>query len=439
MFSRRTIQSFLDDLSGMLPDGDLNELVLRLNNPGRDRLAAIWETIFLFAFGKVGTILHHSPLPDGRKADLTFSYQGQSDIIFVADITTISDAGDHDANPVEYFSDEFIRMVRKARLNPNHFHLQIEGAAKGAKVKLRLPDRGQVTQLLKQHVLPFLRELKTKKLAKDRRIIREPNLSVIVSYDRSQLYFGRGHLSYTNVKAVEQNPLWNALRDKAIQLRSARDVKRGVIVCDGGCDLFSGRIRTGNNFSADQIVRRFLAERSSIDFVYLITAERGHGFNSKCAFIAKGWTRNPIDTPILNGIISPALSMLPTPIVDSINAAIRAQQAGYGLGMRGGMVMGFGKQNGFVKIPSRTLLELLAGRLAPSEFDAAFGGPIDTERRSMPNPFQVAIDQGKMITAVELEHAEGQDDDWITVKFGGPDPAISPFRIKQNKSKADGQ
>jgi hypothetical protein len=35
-----------------------------------------------------------------------------------------------------------------------------------------------------------------------------------------------------------------------------------------------------------------------------------------------------------------------------------------------------------------------------------------------------------MITRIGVEAAEEESDDWITIEFGEPDPAISPFVVK---------
>jgi hypothetical protein len=429
MFSRRNIQFILDELSETLPTDELTEIVGRLNRH-RDRLGATWEAPVLCGLSRVGDVSYHVPLPDGRKPDVGFTLPGHSQICFVADITTISDAGYHEANPVEAFSNDFARVVQKAGLNPSNFHFQTESQAAGAKIRLLLPKRAANLALLRKHVLPFLREIKVSGRMKDKLVIREPDLSMTVTYDRQQRYMGWGHRTYNQARSIDENPLWYRLRDKATQLRSATGVNTGIIICDGGCSLLSGSLRDIGSFSTDGIVQKFLRIRSSVDFVYAITARRGYGSNADCSFQGQVWTRDPATRPLIESIMSSMLAKLPTPIFDASNAAIQASLKGYDGGTRANLQIAVGNKIMSVRISARRLLEILSGKLSPSEIDLVFGGSIEPDLPSLPNPFRSALAAGQMITEIGLESLEGKDDDWITIKFGDGDPAVSPFRVR---------
>src|SRR5258708_37209724 len=81
-------------------------------------------------------------------------------------------------------------------------------------------------------------------------------------------------------------------------------------------------------------------------------------------------------------------------------------------------------------LPARTLLALLAGKLTPAEIELMkTGNLMPSDKHNSPNPFELALNGGQMISDVSLEPAEGKDDDWVTFKFGEPDPAISPFVV----------
>src|SRR6185437_767254 len=125
------------------------------------------------------------------------------------------------------------RTVRKAGLNPNHFHFQVESQAIGAKIKLALPKRAAHLAMLRKHLLPFLHELRSSGRPRHKLVLREPDLSMTISYDRQQRYMGSGYRMYTQARAIDQNPLWNSLRDKADQLRGAKGFTAGIIICDG--------------------------------------------------------------------------------------------------------------------------------------------------------------------------------------------------------------
>jgi len=98
--------------------------------------------------------------------------------------------------------------------------------------------------------------------------------------------------------------------------------------------------------------------------------------------------------------------------------------------------MGTGNGKRTVRISSRSLLALLSGELSPSEFLAPFqdlGAPGQTRR--LPNPFQYAVAEGRMITRIRVDPATNENDDWITFEFGDPDPLTSPFVVKQHEQK----
>ncbi len=433
MFSRRTIQSLLDELNKILSETELGEIVGRLNSP-RERLAYTWEVAVLYGLSQAGQISYHVPLPDGRKPDVAFALTGSSQICLVADITTVCDGGYHDDNPVEAFSDEFSRVVQKAGLNPSNFHFQIKSQTAGNKIKLQLPKRGANAAMLKKHVLPFLRKIKVSGRTKDQLVLKEPELSITVSYDRKQRYMVRDHRMYNQARSIEQNPIWNRLKEKAGQLRNTDGLISGAIICDGGCSLLSNSMRDIGSYSADDIIRQFLRKRSSLDFVYTITA-RGNGLNANCSFHGQAWSRDPATRPLIETVMRSALSSLPAPIFDAQNAAIQAKLEDYDGGTRGEVSVGIGIGGKIMtaRVSARRLLEVLAGKYSPSEIDLAFGGSADPDIPGLTNPFKSALAMGQLITEIALEPVEGKDDDRITIKFGGPDPTISPFRVKRGR------
>jgi hypothetical protein len=87
----------------------------------------------------------------------------------------------------------------------------------------------------------------------------------------------------------------------------------------------------------------------------------------------------------------------------------------------------------FVKISARTVLELLAGRKTISEINQVHGWCANAAQRGeMLNPFERRLREGRMVTRIGVEAAEDESDDGLTIEFGEPDPAISPFLVKRN-------
>ncbi|MDU7521861.1 MAG: hypothetical protein E7K72_10770 [Roseomonas mucosa] len=103
IFSRRAIQRRLDELRDPLGAKTVGKLADRLNRPGKDRMAAMWEVVILQALIPLGAIKNEVALPFGRRPDLSFIGPNVS---FVADITTVSDEGLDERNPYREFSDE---------------------------------------------------------------------------------------------------------------------------------------------------------------------------------------------------------------------------------------------------------------------------------------------------------------------------------------------
>jgi hypothetical protein len=88
-----------------------------------------------------------------------------------------------------------------------------------------------------------------------------------------------------------------------------------------------------------------------------------------------------------------------------------------------------------VKISSRELLDLLAGRRTIRELNEAHGwGAVASLGRTMPSPFSRSLEEGRMIKRIEVVRAADDDDDWVTIEFGDPDPAIAPFVVKSSPS-----
>jgi hypothetical protein len=94
-----------------------------------------------------------------------------------------------------------------------------------------------------------------------------------------------------------------------------------------------------------------------------------------------------------------------------------------GLSFLGGGSM----SNGEVKIPSRTLTEILAGTL---DYHKAREGDIDAlgSIAWMKRYFSAQLKAGRTIAEISVERCDDQDDDWIKIKYCPRDPALSMFK-----------
>src|SRR5437870_10377211 len=93
IFSRRILQQIINENGSFLSEDQIKQQVDRLNVMLRTlKLADEWEIVLLNAFSKLGKVVHE----DGKIAgtcDLYFESHEDPANTFLADITSISDAG----------------------------------------------------------------------------------------------------------------------------------------------------------------------------------------------------------------------------------------------------------------------------------------------------------------------------------------------------------
>jgi hypothetical protein len=435
VFSRRAIQRCVDELRYVLSTKQLEGLVQRLNRVGRDRFAASWEACLLYSLSRVGELSYEAQLPSGRKPDVSFTYPGENTIGFIADITAISDEGLHNANPVEDLSRELTKLARTVGLDPNHLRYDVRGRHDGPygyqRTKLKLPPQAELPAFVNIRVLPFFEDIRDQKMSQHKIAIEDADVSFTISYDVSQRFMGGGYPAYNVALSRKKNPLWTQLVNKASQLKAASSITQmGIIACDAGCSLFH---RTGafGTFTAVDVMQQFFSEHPLASFVLLLRVKdlnsltmHKRSFRVDPTFYSP---RKDSDSSRVRTTLTDAVTRLPKPVLDSLNAYIQCRETGYRRGHFGGYQL-TGKS---VKISARTVLELLAGRTTASEFNEAHGWRSNPgQRRETVNPFERCIQEGRMITRIGVEANENDCDDWLTIEFGEPDPAISPFVIK---------
>jgi hypothetical protein len=92
-----------------------------------------------------------------------------------------------------------------------------------------------------------------------------------ITIDPAGSPFSSGGFAYDVPKIKDRNPLYNALRAKAAQLRDGQGVT-GVIIGDGDCAApIADRPTNWDEVSAVAIAKDSLRQNSSIDFVLILT------------------------------------------------------------------------------------------------------------------------------------------------------------------------
>lgn len=443
VFSRRALQRSIDRLATLLPREQLSAIVDRLNRPNDARLPAMWELVMLDALAGVGELRHEIALPNGRRPDveLAVSLADGSPLLIVGDVATISDAGLDEQNPVNVLSTELTRLAAKAGLNPNRFGYNVQGGREGpygdARMKLLLPQKEQLITLMRKTVSPWLNRVKAAQQQPDSLNYNEPDAHFSLTYDPNQRYARGGFLSYGVAASREKNPLYKALKSKVSQLKQASPTAlRLIIACDGGCALLrqSTMMRSPGTFTAKEVAENFLRKNSSIDAVLLVAVEEQRALLASMAtyhmkyelVVAPVQSQSARMTPstlaALDTILRATVQRIPQPMRSVGNASTLCRQGGCGPDMIGGYQV----SDGYVSLSSRALQRLLAGEMTISDFLTTHGwndvpGPT--------NPFARALQSGRMITQITVVSAGDKDDDWLTINFGKPDPAVTPFCV----------
>jgi len=427
LFSRRVLQRVLDENAAFLRPKELLDICNLLNIVRDDYLATEWEQVILNAASKIGSI-EYQPVLAGRRPDLLFKSK-LSSFEFLAEITTASDKGLKRLNPVDALHEEFARHQRKRNLVTGGFEVRIE------------PRNSNIYRGSKETVslmVPKIAEFNTKIFNRAFHLFMDcvcnapdqchtyqalhSDTRVHFAYDPQRRGCNSGqYLSYAIANRIDQNPVYNALKSKADQLKATnyRGIQ-GIFLCDGGCHTLRDSASWAN-FSADEIVRHFLAQFESVAFVLVITVkERWSPPNREVTIVPVLSTRAKcnIDSE-LQPVIRELLAQMPKP-VDTPENALRQLKHRKGLS---GRYWGNLHMSRDVKLSARILLEILAGERKLEEFERDFS--LNSGR----NPFRRALAEGRMISDVSVERRANDDDDIITLHFGKKDAAIGPFKI----------
>jgi hypothetical protein len=430
-----------------LTDAQAADHANRLNQCDQHSLAAEWEVMLLNVFSRVGRVLHEPGSKDDKKADLVYSNLDDPSQGFMAEIITASDAGTEDDNPYDQFQAELLRIAKKHGLNPGGLHIKVKGEAQGKhyhnrKMELRLPHRGKITQFINQHLTGFIKEVRDNQDQPHKIRIqeaspnpgKEPDIDLTILFNpKDRRGISGSRLSYTTPYSATRNPLYRSLEKKAAQLRKIQyDGLKGIICCDGNCDILSSKMNGASDYSKRQIVQKFVDNDakytngvSQIGFILLLWVGSGYsqqieGGHKLYRFGEHGYNMSDC---LVNDMYG-AIKLLPTPVKTALNASInvsREKKHG-GNSFHGGCtVQPYGTE---ITISSRSLAKLLAGKVTQEELY-----PDDGRNISAHAFFNRQLKEGRMIVDIAVATNADEDDDWVKVKFGDPDAAISPFKV----------
>jgi hypothetical protein len=270
-------------------------------------------------------------------------------------------------------------------------------------------------------------------------VIDEPGLRVqITQRAHRQIRFHNCFSSMPpEVYSIDENPLYDSLRRKLPQLAAASaGTVRLIFLMDAGSHLLNRLGQHGENdplrrrYSGTQILHHFINEyRERVDAVVAFVPSREDRYKARSNL---RWNIVVVSSPdfrLPENRFSELLNALPRPRFEGYQVRSLFLQRTFATSARGwyrGMEISSYRSGPMkVKMSSRALLDLLAGRLTPEQFRHQIG-----QRPGEKNLFQHWLDMGKTISAAELEPGGlDQDDDYLLLTLSD-DPAAKELAVK---------
>jgi hypothetical protein len=445
MFARRVLQAMLFDLEPHIPLEGREKLARELNRQSPSALGFEWELALLYGLSRIGKVEYEAASSGGSQPDIAFTEDSASPTSFTADITTVSDQGLIEQNPIDRFSLAVMRLRQKYKLS-GATDIKIEGQATGPhfrdrKMRVDLPPASQVEALVREHVGPMFERVRDKKLATASVAISEPGISATVAYNAKQRYSSVSYPSYRAAYSLTRNPVYPALKAKLDQLKkSGRPGPLGIFLCDGDCELLKSAHSVAT-VNVEQVVGAFFGRNSSISFVIVLTTlpTKSVTFISfvkqariKGRIFVNPRAKNPIDGGALEGLLNRVLAQIPAAVATPLDALywLRHGKANQGEPLHhlieGSRIMGQS-----LKVSARKIQEVLAGQMTVEDF----WGQYERPGTGTKNPFLRALHSGFVIETVKVTRMPEADDDLIEFEFG-PDVAIGKIVAQKPASKS---
>lgn len=432
IFSRRKLQRLINENAAILSEEDTLKQVEALNRSDESSLAFEWEVVLINVFSKFGKVEYEPNLGTGSRPDLKFD-SPKEPLSFVADIATVSDRGYEEQNPLGAFHDEIMNRAKKYNIRLNSFSIKIghgeDGNFKNKKIKLRIPARGKFEEFFNADFKAYLIGISKNPLEPRDFSVQTDKIVVRIKYNPNQQFANIGHASYNTPYSLTKNPVYNALKSKAEQLKRTNYAGvKAIFLCDGKCEALRNDNRGVLSKTTNGIIFDFLRQHSSINFVILFTVQKEYENPTGVGKIVvrMKFFRNTEDRRTIDfggTILGQNLhTVFPSPDLDVLNAVIQLDKDKRRKfsPFYGGSEMTMDT----IKISARGLLDLLSGKIDQKKFfeDHHFFEFIGS------NYFADRLREGRLINKISLEKTE-KDDDWVSIEFGEPDPAISKFTL----------
>jgi hypothetical protein len=430
LFSRRFLQSALHQSKNYLSNDQRQSFCDDLNTFREHYLAKEWELTILHVVSKLGKLQHEPLLLGTRRPDMLFAADG---FTFLADVTTVSDKDIHKENPFEALQQEFWRRSRKLGVTHGGFDIKVNAHPDGlpngprAKPRLKLPRIADFhKRIFDENFVQFMNQVRANPNEPRRLSVEDDQTSLQITYDPSRRGFGSAtYRSFDLTAIIDKNPIHNALRLKADQLKnSGYDGIKGIFLCDGDCRGLHQTRTDWTSCGIDDVVQNFLRQNRTVSFVVVLTVEgepQRSGEVVKYGVLPRIYVnRDPgFETMRLERFVKQMWDGLPGPVQSPRNALLQLRRTN-GMASR---YLGTLTSGGTIEMSSRMLLEILAGQLSVEDFEKNY------QMKPGGNPFQRMLRQGRLLSEVTIERHPDMDDDRVILRFGRIDPAIAPFSL----------
>ena len=226
MFARRVLKRCIDESFSYASNDVRRTWVKKLNSSSEPAYAATeWEIVVLHTIAQFGTLRHEPLLVGGSsKLDVVF---GNSAISFGADITTISDRGLDEKNPISELEKRLKDIYEASEISSGGIDFRVIDISqtmgryiKGSSI---IPPKNEFDNIIfNDSFFRWISSLKTTPNEKSvhQIIYRNPVSQIIFTYTPGNIGIRcSGYTNYRMAKSLKNNPLHNALVSKASQLK----------------------------------------------------------------------------------------------------------------------------------------------------------------------------------------------------------------------------
>ena len=442
IFTRRRLQAMLNELTPHLDQFKGSDLLGRLENKRVEQaLPAEMELALLWALLQLGELEVEPPwfgtgrLPDAYSERL---FDGRPAAV---EIAAISDAGLAQEDVMRRTASIFCEAANKIRRGAGrHLHFAFgeeSGYAAHGYVRRRKVDHEfTMSSEVRSTFAAWLADSSSSsRLPLE---VQDGKTHVVITWhEQRQSRFSNFFSSMpAEAYSLTENPLCSALEAKADQLLSADfDGIRCVLLGDAGSRLLrhlDGSMRSPHSYTGRQIIESFLGKPDcGLDVICTFSPHRSPNFTSvlrePLTWRMTVFVRDGVSVPM--GGLEALRATLPLPRFEGYQARSLQQQAAYSTNSRGwylGTHITSGRGTMTISISARALLDLLAGRITPDQFNHMVGMK---ETPTQKNLFKHRLDQGDVISSVRIEPGGiDEDDDRLVIELAR-DPSAAPLTL----------